>query len=128
MMRIYGYQQSDWDKAKREMRQVLIKVAQEGEPISYSDLSREVQTIRFDPESTVLSNMLSEISREEDSEGRGMLSAFVVHKEKDHLPGDGFFELAHKLGRDVSVKLDCWVEEINRVYACWGKPPKNQKL
>lgn len=35
------------------------------------------------------------------------------------MPGDGFFDLAAVLGRDVSDRLRVWIEEFNRVVDYW---------
>jgi hypothetical protein len=71
--------------------------------------------IVFDPHDHVFHEMLVQISVEEDANGRGMLSAIVVHSG-DSKPGKGFFDLARQLDRDVSDSLACWVQEVNRLY------------
>jgi hypothetical protein len=43
-----------------------------------------------------------------------MLTVLVVHKG-DVMPGDGFFELARSLGRDVRDREKVWIAEFNRV-------------
>jgi len=118
----YGYSIDDWDKAKEEMRQILIETAKLQETIPYSDLVSRIRAIRMEPESYALATMLGEISREEDAAGRGMLTVIVVHKSGDMQPGPGFFELAEELGRETSAILKCWVDELKRVYAYWGSP------
>ena len=67
-----------------------------------------------------MAEMLGEISLAEDKDGRGMLSALVVHKTGDMEPGQGFFHYAEVLGRDVSDRLTCWVREIHKVHDCWA--------
>jgi hypothetical protein len=58
---------------------------------------------------------------EEDSIGRGMLSAYVVSSETGP-PRAGFFELATKLGRTFDDRLAFWVEEMKRVGDAWRNP------
>jgi len=116
----YGYSIADWNSAKEEMRQILIKRAQVRGMIPYSELVSQIHTIQMEPKSYALAAMLGEISREEDAVGRGMLTVIVVHKSGDMQPGPGFFELAKELGRDTSDILKCWVGELRRVYAYWG--------
>ena len=116
IMGLYGYTEAQWNAAKEEMREVLIDVARRKGKISYTELTGKVHTIHFSPEAAALAHMLDDISREEDAAGRGMLSVIVVHKDGDMMPGSGFFKLAKKLGRDISDKEKCWIEEFNRVY------------
>lgn len=116
----YGYSIADWNKAKEEMRQILIEMAKVRGMIAYSELVSQIRTIQMKPESYALADMLGEISSEEDAAGRGMLTVIVVHKSGDMQPGVGFFELAKELGRDTSDILKCWVDELKKVHAYWG--------
>lgn len=116
----YGYSLADWNKAKKEMRQVLVERAKVRGMIPYSELVSKIKTIELSPESYALATMLGEISSEEDAAGRGMLTVIVVHKYGDMQPGEGFFEFANELGRDTSDILKCWVEELNKVHAHWS--------
>lgn len=115
-MGLYGYTDAQWNAAKEEMRAVLIAKARDENTISYTELTKEVHIIHFSPEAADFHHMLDDISREEDAAGRGMLSVIVVHKEGDKRPGPGFFTLAKKLGRDISDREKCWVNEFIRVY------------
>ena len=116
----YGYSTADWNKAKEEMRQILIERAKVRGVIPYSELVAQVRTIQIKPESYALAAMLGEISRAEDTAGRGMLTVIVVHKSGDMQPGPGFFELAKELCRDTSDILKCWVDESKKVHAYWS--------
>jgi len=117
----YGYPLDKWNKAKEEMRQILVEIARVRGRIPYSELVSKIQTIRLEPESYGLAAMLGEISSEEDAAGHGMLSVIVVHKYGDMQPGPGFFQLAKDLGRDTSDILKCWVDEFNKVHGYWGR-------
>lgn len=119
MVTKYGYPIEMWDKGKEEMKQILIGRAKIRKSIYYSELVSQIKSIIIEPESYALATMLGEISREEDTAGRGMLSVLVVHKT-DGMPGKGFFELAKELGRDISDRTKCWVKELEKVYAFWG--------
>ena len=116
----YGYSLADWNKAKKEMRKILIERAKVRGMIPYSELVGKVRTINLEPESYALAAMLGEISSEEDAAGRGVLTVIVVHKYSDMQPGPGFFELAEELGRDTSDILKCWVEELRKVHGYWS--------
>ena len=114
----YGYSPSDWEKAKREMRNILIDIAKKQGTIFYSELVRKVLIISIEANSYALADMLGQISTAEDAAGRGMLSAVVVRKENNR-PGKGFFELARVLGRDISDEEKFWINEVNRVHSSW---------
>ena len=111
--------EKEWDSCKDKMFQVLQRVASQGQTISYSALSSELP-IPIDPHGNEMRGMLGQVSTEEDSCGRGMLSVIVVHKEGDKMPGKGFFDCAAGLSRDVSDRERLWISEINRVYKEWG--------
>lgn len=123
MVEKFGYPEAVWNKAKAEMRALLVEKARLGEKgvglIPYSALVSLVETIRFEPHDARFFQMLGEISKAEDAEGRGMLSAVVIHKGGDWLPGPGFFEFAEELGRDTSDIDKCWLDELRRVWNYW---------
>jgi len=116
----YGYQLDDWNKAKEEMRQILIAIAKKRGIIPYGELVSRIQTIRLKPESYALAAMLGEISTEENAAGHGMLTVLVVHKRGDYQPGPGFFELARQLDRNTSDILSCWITELHKVHTYWS--------
>jgi hypothetical protein len=109
----------DLEKAKEEMRQILIGRAKLRQTIPYTDLVAQVKAIDLPRNSPALWNMLGEISTAEDAAGRGMLTVIVVHGQGDTLPGAGFFRLARRLGKDVSDERAFWTEELERVCASW---------
>lgn len=115
----YNYPIDQWNAAKAEMRDILINCAKLGETIAYSELVQQVKAIHFEPDSHIFHTMLGEISSEEDTAGRGMLSVIVVHKEGDMKPGKGFFELASSLGHNVNDTDAFWVRELDKVFASW---------
>jgi hypothetical protein len=117
----FGISQQDWDAAKAQARTAMIKKAKQRGMIAYSELVAKISAVKFDAFDTRLFHLLGEISTEEDAEGRGMLSAIVVHKLGDQEPGDGFYELAKSLGRDTHDKLRFWVQEMHRIHAVWSK-------
>ena len=117
----YGYKNADWDKAKAEMKGVLIERARVRGMIPYSELVEKITAIALEPNSFALAAMLGEASAEEDEAGRGMLSVLVVHKIGDMQPGPGFFELAKQRGRNTRDILRCWIDELKKVHAVWSK-------
>jgi molybdopterin synthase catalytic subunit len=88
--------------------------------IPYSELVKQIKSVKLDAHDPRLFHMLGEISTEEDTAGRGMLTVVVVHKVGDMQPGPGFFELAKRLGRDTTNKLKCWADELHKVHGIWS--------
>jgi hypothetical protein len=120
MLNKYGYAGPDWDAAKGEAKSVLIDVARRKGRIAYSELVEKIHAIDIEAHDPRLFHLLGEISTEENNEGRGMLTAIVVHKSGDMQPGPGFFELAKSLGKDTTDILACWVKEFNHVHDYWA--------
>jgi len=117
----HGFIQSDWDAAKEQARTIMTDCAKMRRMIPYSDLVRQITAVNMQPHDARLSHFLGEIAAEEDEAGRGLLTVLVVHKQGDMQPGPGFFELAQSRGRNVSKVVDCWVEELKKVFAYWEK-------
>jgi hypothetical protein len=119
-MRKYGFDAVLWKSAKVEGKAVLAECARAGNTIAYSDFIKHIRAITFtDAHDSRLPHFLEEISVEEDQEGKGLLTALVVHKNGDYKPGPGFFELAKKLGRNTKDIDKCWIEELKTIYAVW---------
>lgn len=113
----YGYSDADWQLAKKQATLVLRKKAAQrtNQTISYSGLAREIRAIQFGADEPAFHSLLGEISSDEEAENRGLLTVLVVHKGGDQMPGQGFFDLAESVDRDVSDKVACWVAEFERV-------------
>lgn len=110
-----------WNLAKRQARDLMVARAKPRGMIPYSELAAQITAIPIRANDIQFFELLGEISREEDVEGRGMLSVVVVHKAGDMQPGPGFFELAASLGRDTEDILRCWVSELHQVHGYWSR-------
>ena len=111
----YGYPTSAWQEAKGEATRAIIHEARRGFTIFYSDLTKRIGRIGFDPHDYAFHHLLGETFQlRRTPPGRGMLSALVVHKE-DGMPGQGFFDLAQDLDRNITDKVRCWSEEVKTV-------------
>jgi hypothetical protein len=117
----HGFPKDKWEAAKTEAKKVLAEYAKRRQMIPYSEFVTKVHSIKIDYHDPRLFHFLGEISAEESTAGRGMLTALVVHKHGDMQPGPGFFELAQELGHDTSDILRFWIEEVERVFAAWKK-------
>ena len=117
----YGFSQRAWDIAKGQAKDAMIERAKVRGMITYSDLTRKITSIRLNPDSFALAELLREISTDENAAGRGMLTVVVVHKIGDMEPGNGFYELAGQLGKDTMDKTAFWISELHSVHAEWSK-------
>ena len=115
----YGYTDGEWDETKTKLRAALIARAGMRSVLPYSQIVREIGPIKFNPHDAPFHRMLDEVSRDEDTAGRGLLTVVVVHKDGDMRPGPGFFELAKSRGRDVSDIDRTWLAELDRVWGHW---------
>jgi len=77
--------------------------------------------MHLEPDSRLFADMLDEISRQTDEEDLGMLSAVVIHKGDDYLPGDGFFKLGRELGRDTSDRVAFHSNELQQVHDSFAR-------
>ena len=113
-----------WESVKQEMRSAIIQRAKQCNRITYSELLENITVLQLDMERVdhrnIMAEMLGEISLAEDNAGRGMLSALVVHKSGDMEPGQGFFEYAESLGKDISDRLAFWAAEMGKVHDYWS--------
>ncbi len=116
----YEIEDTIWDAAKKEGRDILIECAKRQVLVIYTDFSRELRSVQLDPHGLPLAELLGQISREENESDGIMLSALVVHYE-DGRPGKGFFELARELDREFNDPETFWIEEVKRVFAFWAK-------
>jgi hypothetical protein len=117
----FGFTDKEWKAAKEEARELLIAKAKvHGDTITYLDLASQITSISVEAHDQRLFHLIGEVAREEDAAGHGLLSVLVVHKHGDKRPGEGFFELAEELGRDISDTDECWVKELQKVHDCWG--------
>jgi hypothetical protein len=111
--------------AKAQARTILIECAKARRMITYSEQVANLNALPMHARDPRLFRLLEEISREEDVLGRGLLSALVVHKVGDMEPSTGFFELAKDVKRDTSDRLDCWINEVKRVFRTWDGEPRS---
>ena len=109
---------------QQRVRTILIEIARNGQPKSYTDL---VRMANLDLDMTnpyhrnLLGQILGAISVFEHSNRRPMLSSVVVSKDSK-MPSDGFYKLADELGHGNWQKLKekFWgIEEMNRAIEYW---------
>jgi hypothetical protein len=118
----HGFSDAAWQAAKAEGKAALAECARAKKMISYTDFTHQICAISLEtPYDPRLPHFLAEISTEEAKAGRGMMTALVVRKNGDQRPGGGFFELAERLGYDVSDPEKFWIDQVDKVFASWQK-------
>jgi hypothetical protein len=124
-MKKEDFTDNQWTLLKSEVRRNLIESASKKSIIWYSDLVAKLKLIRLDlhqpDHRAVLASLLGDVSIDENKEGRAMLSSIVVKKQGDMEPGDGFFQLAEGLGKDLSDKTKFWLTEVKNSFDNWQK-------
>lgn len=113
-------------KVKEEITAILEDIARKEGKISYSELAQQITTAKLDPH-TELKILLGEVSIESFVRGEGLLSGVVVFKDlsRDGFSGEGFFTLARELGYKFTDEVKFWVENHQKVCACY-KGKENQ--
>ncbi|MCU0641514.1 MAG: hypothetical protein MUC35_05440 [Candidatus Margulisbacteria bacterium] len=123
--------EGQWKIALAEVRKYIEDKIQSKSPykfVSYSELSQVVNsgkseiTLEGEGYNPVLWYLIGEMSRDTTKEYRGMLSAFVVHKNGDKEPGDGFYTFSKELGYDYddSDEESFWWKQLRHVAAHYG--------
>jgi hypothetical protein len=116
----HGFDDTDWDRAKVEAKDILANRARVRGMMPYSELASQITAISFDYNDARFNrHFLREVSVEEHAAGRGMMTALVVYKDGSMEPGPGFYELAEELGLDVSDIDACWIEQLHAVHRAW---------
>lgn len=100
----------------------LAKLGERGDGISYTDFTKRISAIHFEPHSQMLDQLLDDISSHEVAANRPMLSVFVRHKGVDLRPGSGFYSAGERLKRkDPSEDNETfWIKELREAYAFWS--------
>jgi hypothetical protein len=125
------FTEEEWLSTIEEARSILIDQAKRRQLITYSELTQKITTCDLPCPSDALSTLLEELSRLENEQDRGMLSALVVHKTGEPVPGTGFYKLARELGKAPADQMTqnkramlMWVEELKKVIAHWSTERK----
>jgi hypothetical protein len=110
-----------WETVKEEMRDVLIQFARDKQTVTYSELTRMLQTTHIHYHSHILVRLLDELGNEEDSEGRPCLPALVVTKQTG-MPGGGFFAgLSTQVNQSPDALEEYWRSRVDEVFEYWTK-------
>lgn len=102
----------------------LIEAARKGDLVTYAEIARLAQINLEDPaDRNSLAEILGKISTLEHHQGRPMLTAIVVSSE-EHMPGNGFFDLARRLGvlhkTGKMSELEFFATETKKAFFYWS--------
>ncbi len=101
------------DDTDDDLRQRLIQVARRRETVTYGALSPSAPQSLWRP--------LDRINWVEHAEGRPLLTAVVVNKDRRR-PGEGFFKMAKEMGRFDGNDWDAfWRRELQAVWDYWDE-------
>jgi len=119
----YGHPLDVWEAAKAELLEVLIWHARVKDLPNYNELAAELKTLKFEPGSHALNDLLTELTASEDAAGHGLIGALAISK-KTGRPGVGFLNQALKLGRQFDPRnpAQCekmWRAEVTHVRDYW---------
>jgi len=127
MATTYGYSTGEWQNAQAWLARHLHDVARRQAKTTYGDICNAMSAaggISLEPNSTALAGLLGQLNILEQEQGRPLISAIVVHKTDDWLPGVGFWNIAREIGidpgRTENQRLEFWVNEFGRCHAYWG--------
>ena len=108
-----------WDTLKKVTRELLeSRLKSTGPKFTYTkfrDLLERRTGQYFGVRDKRFHDLLCDVCRETEKEGKGLISVIVVHAGPDQLPGREFFTLAEELGRTVADRRQFWKEENARV-------------
>jgi hypothetical protein len=122
----FGLTDDEWDTTVVELREVIVKAAREGRMTSYGEIANNVTVIELKPYSTLMNYFLGEIFEQEHLAGRPLLTSIVTHKYGDKEPGEGFYEMARKLGYQFTDPLEFCATKVQEVLNYYGPPRRRQ--
>ena len=120
---VYGFPRTVWEKAKRELREVLGDTARSRQVITIQELARRIKSIKVLPYSYALRLLLREVVLQEYRQGKGVLSVIVTEKKNDIQPIPEFFELISQIEESCDY-FRCWRREVENVYNAWRRKTK----
>lgn len=124
----FGLTETQWEQAKAEVRKAILDAAWERRMTSYSEVADAVTTIRLEPFSAIMNNLLGDIFEEEKSAGMPALTSIVTHKYGDKEPGPGFYDMARDLGYRFDEPLVFWSTQVQDVFKTHGKPERPRRV
>ena len=111
---------AEWTAGVAEMTAILQGKASSLSMITYSELSKHMQSVAIGYHDPAMDDMLLEVSRNEAAQGRGLLSADRGAQARGHGAWERFYGLAESMGLDTSDRTACWIHELHKVHGYWS--------
>jgi len=118
----FGITSSDWDHAKAELREAILRRAWTRTMTWYGEIAPEVTVITVEPFSELMNHLLGEILEDDHSNGLPLITSIVTHKYGDKEPGEGFYEKARSLGYRFREPFVFWSTQVQEVFKLYGRP------
>lgn len=115
----YGFPSADWDLAKAQATDFLVRCARTRSTTTYSQLCEEVGAIHLRPYSFAIIAFLDEICAEEDAR-HGVVTASLVVRKDTGMPGNGYFGELSRLGHGIDDREAFWRAEVERVWDAYS--------
>ncbi len=118
----FGIDDGDWDDAKRELREAILRRALNRRMTWYGEIAPEITVVHIDPYSEAMNHLLGEILEDDHREGLPLITSIVTHKNGDKEPGDGFYDKARSLNYRFAEPFVFWSTQVQRVFTMYGRP------
>ncbi|GAA4251606.1 hypothetical protein GCM10022255_044900 [Dactylosporangium darangshiense] len=119
-----GITEDTWATAKHQVRSAIRHAAYERRMTWHAEIANQVDIIRLDPESSLMSDLLAAVFEDEYATGGPALTSIVTVKYGDREPSSAFFTEARNLGYRFTEPLTFWAEEVRKVFAEHGRPDR----
>jgi len=106
----YGYTDPTWEKAIKQVARALREAARTEEDVSYTELVSRLDAVDLEPHDPRLTRLLDDTAQAYRPKAGCLITALAINKSTGR-PGGGFFDLASRLGLDVSDRDAFWLEQ-----------------
>lgn len=114
----FGFPIEVWEAVVAEAQQILVTCAKNRETITYSGLSRRIETAHIPYHSFKMVGLLDEIDSGEFAKETSSLATLVVRKA-DGLPGGGYFSNKFPESTPVEDLRAFWESEFEQTCTDW---------
>jgi hypothetical protein len=118
----FGLTDAEWEIAKGELKQAILNAAWRRRMTWYGEIAPKVEVVHVDAYSALMNHLLGAILEDEKALGRPLLTSIVTHKDGDKEPGDGFYDMARRLGYQFDDPLVFWATQVQEVFKLHGRP------
>ncbi len=122
----FGLTDAEWELAKGELKQAILNAAWQRRMTWYGEIAPHVEVVHVDPYSALMNHLLGAILEDEKAAGRPLLTSIVTHKDGDKEPGDGFYDMARRLGYKFEDPLVFWATQVQQVFKLHGRPERSR--